>query len=173
MERRKPGFAAGPSVVVQRIVGLVAEAAELEVEARSDHGEVVLVAAIVAEGRELAVDHGSAGVADAHHVAAPKAVVVAVLIEADEQAFDLEGQVVGEGVLKTAAHRKAEVVIVPVIAEEAEAAVGRPNEAARKRGARVGEEAGSDERSAVRDAGAEAAKAVEVIAVVVVLKRDT
>src|SRR4051794_17037447 len=157
--------------------GLVLEAGELVVQASADHAEVVAVAAVVAKADKLAVEHRRAGVGHADHVAASEeaVVIVAMTVEVDVQAFDLDGQVVGEGVLDAAAHRISDVIVVAIVAEEAEARGGRRDEAAREGSARSGNvvvEARADEGRAVRDAGAEGAETAEVVATVAVREGD-
>src|SRR3954468_20346973 len=86
------GPACGPGLPLLSDRGLILEAAELEVQARADHGKVIAIATVVAEADELVLNHRSAGVRHADHVAAPKgAIVVTVAVEADIQAFDLRG----------------------------------------------------------------------------------
>src|SRR3954467_11052012 len=143
----------------------VLEAGELVVQASADHAEVVAVAAVVAKADKLAVEHRRAGVGHADHVAASEeaVVIVAMTVEVDVQAFDLDGQVVGEGVLDAAADRISDVIVVAIVAEEAEAVGGPRDEAPREGSARSGNvvvEASADEGRAVRDARAEGAEVV-------------
>src|SRR3954453_6708282 len=130
-QRRRPGVEPGLTFLSDQRLVLEAEgAAELPVQARADHREVIAIATAVAEANELVVNHRSAGVRHADHVTAPEgAIGVTVTIKADVQTFDLRGHVVEaqeaarEGVLDAAAHREPEVIIPIAVTKEAEAGI--------------------------------------------------
>src|SRR5215207_1109388 len=171
--KQKARLGAGPSVLLTERLVLVGaeEAAKLPVQASPDHGKLVAIATVVEVEAELIGGHGSTVVRHAYHVASEEAVVLPVVLEIDVQAFDLQGQVVGEGILDAAAHRPTPVVVITIV-EEAEACVGRRNEAAGSGRSISHIEPRADERRAVRDAGAEA-EAAEVVAIVTVRERGT
>src|SRR5918911_2229323 len=84
--------------------------AELVVDADAGDEEVVVVVVAPEQAEARAADR-SAGVRHADDVVAEEAVVV-VVVEVDPQAFELDRQVVGPGVLDTAAEHPADVVVV-------------------------------------------------------------
>src|SRR3954452_2552143 len=182
--KKKARHLAGPSILVlsdKRLVLETEEAADLPVQASPDHRKVVAIATVVkAEAGKLGIHHLRAGVAHAHHVAAPdEAVVLPVALEVDVQAFDLHAHVVepeeaaGEGILNAATHCPTPVVVVAVVVEEAKAGVGRTSEAACESCTRRRIEPRANERRAVRDTRAECAEAVEVVTTVAVREGGT
>jgi hypothetical protein len=83
------------------------------VDARADDGEAVVAVAAIAEEQRVgrqAVDRAD--------------IVVVAVAEVDVEALDLGGQVVGEGVLDTAADRPAAAPVVVVAAARDQAAAG-------------------------------------------------
>src|SRR3954468_5020267 len=88
------------------------EQAELPVQARANHDEVVVVAAAVEPQPDLVAENQCAGVAHPNDAVRPKRASAVGPIKVDVQALNLGGQVVGEGILKTAPHRVADVVLV-------------------------------------------------------------
>src|SRR3954467_9884482 len=89
------------------------------VQSSPDHAKAEAVAAIVKAQAKLVGGDSRACVGHAHHRAAKGAVVVAVAIKLDVEAFDLGRQIVGEGILDAAANRPTPVVVVVAIVEQA------------------------------------------------------
>src|SRR3954451_22766068 len=88
------------------------EQAELPVQARANHDEVVVVAAAVEPQPDLVAENQCASIAHPNDAVRPKRASAVGPIKVDVQALNLGGQVVGEGILKTAPHRVADVVLV-------------------------------------------------------------